>query len=127
MFSGEYEMEDLIQNYQSYATGLLIMTAVGKLFLVTLCLNLGWRGGDIFPIIFSGVAIGFAAAAIIGIDSTFAVPVVTATLFAYIMRKPLAAVALLLLCFPISYIIPMLAAAWAASKIPLPKLLAGAK
>ena len=124
MFSGEYEMEDLMLNYQSYTIGLLILTAVGKLFLVTLCLNLGWRGGNIFPIIFSGVAIGFAVAAIIGIDSTFAVPVVTATLFAYIMRKPLAVVALLLLCFPVSYIIPMLAAAWAASKIPLPKMLA---
>ena len=124
MFSGEHQMGELMLEWESYTAALLITTAIAKLLLVNICINFGWRGGSIFPIIFSGVAIGYAMAMIVGMDGAFAVAVVTSALYAYIMRKPVTVVAVLLLCFPITYIIPLFITAFVVAKIPLPKALA---
>lgn len=124
MFSGEHEMGDLMNDWQSYSVVILIISAIGKLFLVNFCVDLGWRGGNIFPIIFVGVTIGYVMAAIVGMDGSFAVAVTAAALYAYIMRKPLTVVAVLLLCFPLTYILPLTITAVVASKIPVPKIIA---
>lgn len=124
MFSGEQQMGELIAHWQNFTPLVLIVTAMAKLFLVNVCINFGWRGGSIFPIIFSGVALGYALAIILGMDGAFAVAVVTAALYAYIMRKPLTVTAVLLLCFPLTYIVPLLITAFVVSKIPVPKAFA---
>ena len=82
---------------------------------------MGWRGGNIFPTIFSGVVIGYACALILPIDPIFCVAVVTAALTATVMRKPMAVILLLLICFPINGIIPMTIGAVIGGAIPLPK------
>ncbi|NLD20250.1 MAG: chloride channel protein [Clostridiales bacterium] len=123
MFSGEHEMGDLMVQWQVYPVAILIMTGLGKLLMVNICINFGWRGGNIFPIIFAGVAIGYGMAGILGIDGSFTVAVMVAALYTYIMRKPFTVVAVLLLCFPIAYIVPVTLSALAASKIPVPKAL----
>jgi H+/Cl- antiporter ClcA len=118
MFSGEHQMGELMEVWQSESEVSLILTTVMKLILVNLCINLGWKGGSIFPIIFSGVSLGYAVAMIIGIQPVFAVAVATATLCGYIMRKPVMVIGVLLLCFPVTIIIPMTAAAYLGSVIP---------
>lgn len=123
MFSGEHEMGELMDSWQSCSVMVLLLTAIGKLLLVNLCINFGWKGGSIFPIIFAGLCLGYAAAAVTGMDGSFAVAVTIAALYAYISRKPLMVVAVLLLCFPLTYLLPMLLAAFVASKIPVPKAL----
>lgn len=120
MFSGEDEMGELMTAWEGYSPFILILSSVGKLFLVNFCINLGWKGGKIFPIIFSGVALGYAMAMVVGADGTFAVAVTVAAMYGYIMRKPLTTATILLLCFPITYIIPVLAAAFLASLVPAP-------
>jgi len=120
MFSGEHQMGELMEVWQSESEVSMILTTVMKLILVNLCINLGWKGGSIFPIIFSGVSLGYAVAMIIGIQPVFAVAVATATLCGYIMRKPVMVIGVLLLCFPVTIIIPMTAAAYIGSIIPLP-------
>ena len=84
---------------------------------------MGWLGGNIFPLIFSGVSAGYALAAVVGMDGTVAVAVTVAALCSYVMRKPVTVTAVLLLCFPVTYIIPILAAGFIASKIPVPGIL----
>ncbi len=121
MFSGEHDMGLLIEGWRDYSAAILILSAIGKIFLVNLCIDLGWRGGSIFPVIFSGTAMGFAAAMITGADGAFAVAVTAAALCGYTMRKPATVIAVLLLCFPVTYILPLAAAAIAASKVPVPK------
>lgn len=121
MFSGEHQMGELMSQWDEYSVMLLILTAIAKLFLVNVCVNFGWRGGNIFPIIFSGLAIGYAMATVTGMDGSFAAAVTIAALYGYIMRKPVTVVAVLLLAFPITYILPVLAAAFIASKVPVPK------
>lgn len=120
MFSGEHEMGELAVHWAEFSAATLILTAVAKLFLINVCINLGWKGGSIFPIIFSGLTVGYSIALITGIDGSFAVAVCIAALYAYIMKKPVTVAAVLLLCFPVTYIIPIFISAFIASKIPVP-------
>lgn len=120
MFSGEHDMEYLMQNWMQLSAALLLLTALAKIFLVNICISLGWHGGSIFPIIFAGTSLGYAFAQLSGMDGTFAVAVTVAALYGYIMRKPVTVIAVLLLCFPLSYVVPVGVAALAASKIPAP-------
>ena len=119
-FSGEHEMGDLMASWSEYSALTLALTALVKMLLVNLCVGMGWRGGTIFPLIFSGVAAGYAFAAVTGIDPTFAVAAMSAGIYGYISRKPVMTVAVLLLCFPPVYILPLAGAAIIASKVPAP-------
>lgn len=120
MFSGEHQMGELMGCWQDMTTAALILTALAKVFLVNMCVEFGWRGGSIFPVIFTGVCAGYAFAAITGIDATFAVAAMAAGMYAYIGRKAVLTVAILLLCFPVVYIFPIAVSALIASHIPLP-------
>jgi len=121
MFAGEQQMTVVMNSWQSMGFGVLLLTGVVKLLMGNICAEMGWRGGNIFPTIFSGVAIGYACALVIPIDPVFCVAVVTAALTATIMRKPMAVIFLLLICFPINGIIPMTIGAVIGAAIPLPK------
>ncbi len=124
MFSGEHEMGELMRQWQTCSVVVLILTAIGKLLLVNVCINFGWRGGSIFPIIYSGVSLGYAMALVTGMDGAVAVAVTVAAVYAYIMRKPVTVVAVLLLCFPVTYIPAILISSIIASKIPVPEIIA---
>ena len=118
MFSGEHQMGELMEVWQNETAGSLILITVLKLVLVNLCINLGWKGGHIFPVIFSGVSLGYAMAMILGVEPVFAVAVATAALCGYVMRKPVMVIGVLLLCFPVTVIIPLAAAAYLGSIVP---------
>lgn len=115
MFSGEDQLEELMNGWMSFGPALLLLIGISKLFLTNVCISLGWRGGKIFPIIFGGSAIGFAAAGITGGSPVFAVAVVVAALYGSISKKPLVVVAVLMLCFPVAYIVPVAAGAYAGA------------
>lgn len=116
-FSGESQMGELMGTWTSYPLAVLLGSGIAKLAMTSLCFHLGWRGGSIFPVIFSGVAIGYAFAGTVGMDGSYAVAVVTAALCSLVMGKPLTAVAVLLLCFPVTYLPAMVIAAFAASLV----------
>ena len=120
MFSGEHQLETLIDSWQQTSPTVMILTAIVKLALVSFCINFGWRGGSIFPIIFSGALLGYTFALIVGMDGAFAVAMLVSSMYAYIMRKPVAVVMILLLCFPVTYIFPIAVSAIIASKTPTP-------
>lgn len=123
MFSGEEEIAKLGNTYLEYMPVMLLVITLIKVFLINVCINLGWRGGSFFPSIFAGVCLGYACAMLVGIDIAFAVSISTAAFMTTIMRKPLAVSVLLLLCFPASSIIYVLAAAFISSVVPMPKAL----
>ncbi len=114
-FSGEAQIGELMGSWTSYPLLLLLGSGIAKLVMTSFCFHLGWRGGSIFPVIFSGVAIGYAFAGAVGMDGSYAVAIVTAALCSLVMGKPLTAVAVLLLCFPLTYLPAMVIAAFAAS------------
>lgn len=123
MFSGENEIGELMTQYTEYTMIALLIIAVVKLFTTSLCINSGWKGGMFFPAIFAGIALGYSMSYLFPIDPIFAAIVITATEIGLILRKPLVAALILLLCFPISAIPVLLVAAIIGSIIPLPELI----
>jgi H+/Cl- antiporter ClcA len=77
-----------------------------------------WMGGLFFPMIFSGVTVGYGLAALTGADPMLAVVVVTASLVAGVTRKPLLSLSVLALCFPLVDLPVMALAAFASGKVP---------
>jgi H+/Cl- antiporter ClcA len=61
LFSGEAETLEVINHAAEIGALMLIVLALVKLFITTLCLATGWKGGYIFPTMFAGAALGMAA------------------------------------------------------------------
>lgn len=125
MWAGESQMTVLMDSWQSLPVWVLIATGIVKLFMTNWCIETGWRGGNIFPVIFSGICIGYGIAALIPVlDPVFTVAVVVAGLCGGVMRKPIAVVMLLMICFPVEAIVPLCVGAFIAAAIPMPAFLA---
>ncbi len=109
-FSGEAQLGVLIKDPTALTAGALLAFCVVKLLMVNVCVNFGWKGGTIFPMIFSASALGFSMAACIQVISgqnlefAFGAAVAAASMLGFLMRRPVTVVAVLLLCFPLSYI-----------------------
>lgn len=124
MFAGESQMTIIANGWQSLPLLILLLTGIVKLFVTPFCINFGWRGGNIFPVIFAGACIGFACAGFLGIDPVFSVALVVSSLCGCVMRKPLTVALLLMLCFPVR-LLPLIAlAALPSCAIPLPRAFA---
>lgn len=102
-------------------------TGFVKAALTPACIKLGWRGGHFFPVVFSGIALGYGFAQISGADAVFCVAACTSALMGAVMRQPLMAALLLVMCFPLKGVIVMLAAAAIGAAIPLPQALSPQK
>jgi H+/Cl- antiporter ClcA len=61
LFSGETETLEVINRAAEFGAATLIVLGLAKLFVTTLCLSTGWKGGYIFPTMFAGAALGMAA------------------------------------------------------------------
>ena len=123
MFSGEHQINEVMEDPESVGAILLLVIGVVKLLLTNLCIDTGLKGGHFFPVIFSGVSIGCGMSLLLGADMVLCTAVVTATLVGHTMKKPLATVLLLMIVFPLRLIPVMLLAAAAAKFIPTPKIL----
>lgn len=121
MFAGEAQTDMLAEQWTTLGIGVLFATGFLKVLASQVCLGLGWRGGHFFPLIFSGIALGYAAAALFGIDPVFALSVSTAALLGAAMRQPLMVALLLILCFPVKAVVFVLAAACLGAALPVPK------
>lgn len=111
MFSGEEQMAILSESYTTYFPWILILIGFLKLVVTNICIQSGWRGGHFFPVIFAGVAIGYGVAGVTGLDPVFTIALLTSVILGGIIKKPLAVVLLLMLCFPARYIVWMMVGA----------------
>lgn len=100
LFSGQSGTRDLLNSWQTMGAGVLLATCVAKLALTQLCEETGWVGGEFFPLIFCGVAAGYAVAAITGGNPMLAVALSTGALVGAATRKWLLTTCVLALCFP---------------------------
>lgn len=105
MFSGEEQMGELMETFASYSPFFLLGICLLKILMTTFCINLGMKGGHFFPLIFACTCMGFALAGFVfaanpSPHAAFAAAAVTGTVLGAQLKKPLAAVLLLLLCFP---------------------------
>ena len=105
MFAGETQADVLMETYLTIPAGVLIATGLVKAMLTPALINMGWRGGHFFPVIFSGVSLGYGLAILTGADPVFCVAVCTASTMGAVMRQPVMVVGLLLMCFPLKGIV----------------------
>ncbi len=126
MFAGEEQSHMLMESYFTIPAGVLIATGFVKAALTPFCIHMGWRGGHFFPLIFAGVSIGYGFSLLTGADPVSCVAACTAGCMGAVMRQPVMAALLLLMCFPLRGIVIMIAAAAIGAAIPLPRPLAPA-
>lgn len=124
MFAGEHQTKLLMESYLGIPALLLVATAFAKAAVTPACINLGWRGGHFFPLIFCGVSLGYGMALLIGADPIFCVAICTAAVMGSVMRNAIMTTLLLVMCFPLKGVMVMMLAAFVASSIPLPGALA---
>jgi H+/Cl- antiporter ClcA len=60
LFSGEEQSLDLIAHAAEIGVVMLIVLGLVKLFATSLLLATGWKGGYIFPLMFTSIALGLA-------------------------------------------------------------------
>lgn len=123
MFSGGSDMQLIQYDYYQYTPWLLVLIGLVKLFLTNVCIESGWRGGHFFPVIFSGLSIGYGLSTILGTSQILSVVVVTAALLGTILQQPLGALALMVIFFPIEELGWMTVICFAAGCIPIPPVL----
>ena len=75
MFAGEAQIHDLMEDYAVIPAVALIMTGLIKCAITPTCINLGWCGGHFFPLIFSGISLGYGFAVLTGAEPVFCVAV----------------------------------------------------
>lgn len=120
LFAGETQTEELAECWTMLGAGVLIATGFVKVFVTQWCLNLGWRGGHFFPLIFAGISLGYGLAALTGADPVFALCAATGALVGAVMRQPLMTVVLLFLVFPVAGAPVLLVAAAVGALLPVP-------
>lgn len=121
MFAGEVQAEELNEMWMGMSAAVLISTGLVKVAVTALCVNMGWRGGHFFPVIFSGISLGYGMSVLLGLDPVFCLCACTAALLGGVMRNPLMAVLLLFLCFPLEGVVAMAVAAVIGAYLPLPR------
>ena len=121
MFSGGNEIQAIQYEYLGYTPYLLILIGVIKLFLTNICIESGWRGGHFFPVIFSGLSIGYGFSVILGTSQVFSVVVVTGALLGTMLQQPFGALVLSLIFFPVRQAGWMVVASFVGGWLPVPQ------
>jgi len=123
MFSGESQIEIILKTGSEIGVLILILIGVLKIILTNVCIETGLKGGHFFPMIFSGISIGYAFSIIFNINPIISMAVVTSSLVAHILKKPLATVLLLMILFPANLIPIMLASAIISCIVKTPRII----
>lgn len=119
MFSGEEQMYDLVNSWQSWAAPMLFITGLVKMVTINLCISGGWRGGNFFPILFSSTAIGFSLCTILPVDATFVVLTFMAAYTATALGHPVIVSILCMLFAPLNAIPAIVISAYVGGKAHL--------
>ncbi len=122
MFSGEEEIHHLMTEFVEYLPWVLLGIALLKVLITNICIQSGLKGGHFFPLIYAGVAAGYAIAMFLfpeaaGEHVVFAAAVVTSAMLGANMKQPLVVVLLLLICFPVRLVFWLAIGAFSGSSI----------
>lgn len=123
MFSGEKQIYMLLESGTQIGLVILILTSIVKIALTNICNETGLKGGHFFPMIFSGVSMGYAMSILLKMDPIISMAVVTTSFLANILKKPIAVVLLLIIIFPANLIPLMLVTAIISCLFKTPKIL----
>ena len=123
MFSGERQIYLLLGTGAQLGIIVLILSSVLKIVLTNICIETGFKGGNFFPLIFSGTSMGYALSILLNMDPIISMAIVTTSFTASILKKPIAVVLLLMIIFPMNLIPLMLVSAVVACLFKTPEFL----
>jgi H+/Cl- antiporter ClcA len=105
LFSGQHLLQLMYDQTVQLGFWLLLLTALARLFLTSLMLATGWKGGQFLPIMFGGAALGLAVSTLFPvIPASVAALATMGALTAVVLPKPLIALVLMAMMFPLEYL-----------------------
>lgn len=105
LFSGQHQLQQAYDQAAQLGFWILLLIGLARLLLVNLLLASGWKGGQFLPIMFSAAALGLSVSVLFPVVSVpAAVLAVMAGLIAVVLPRPLIALVLMALMFPIQYV-----------------------
>lgn len=129
MYSGEFQILPFLKTARSITPSFLLIIAIVKTFTTNIGFSMGWRGGKIFPAIFTSTAIGISLSFYLPVQTEIVVAVVIVCAVTTIISRPLLTSILLILLLPVELTFFILSAAYIAYLIvkllkiiiPIPK------
>lgn len=117
LFSGHEGLKQVSELFYSEGGWFLLIAAGVKIIAASICLATGWKGGRFFPIMFAGAAAGLGLAHFFpAISPTLGLGVTMSATLAYVLKKPVATIVLLIFFLPANlYVLMALAAFMAAT------------
>lgn len=103
LFSGEFSIQGFAQKCLSMSPMFLLLFALIKATVTNAGFSLGWRGGTIFPAIFSSLSVGALAAHYLAWMPRLTVAITVTTSITIILERPLLTAVLLWLLLPIQF------------------------
>lgn len=108
MFSGQTSLGMVPEKFFQYSFIFLLGVVFIKLIFLEICLNTGWIGGDIFPIVFASILLGFSFTHLFtSFDTIFIAAVVATSMSITILKSPLGIALFISLFFPLN-ILPLI-------------------
>ncbi len=121
LFSGQAGLNDLLIHGQQMGGGLLVLTGLAKVLALGVCVSTGWKGGEFFPIMFAGAAIGLGTACLIpAIHPMVGLATVMTAATAALLKKPLATILIVVLYMPSALIVPITVGAFMGAAVSFP-------
>lgn len=103
MFSGQTSLGMVPEKYFQYSFLFLVGLVILKLVFLEICLNTGWVGGDIFPIVFASILLGFSLTHLFsGFDVVFIAAVTATAMGITILKSPIGISLFIALFFPLN-------------------------
>lgn len=115
LFSGHEGVRSLMSTYALTAGVTLILIALAKSLTTNILLATGWKGGQFFPVMFAGAAIGMGLANIFGLPPMVGLVAGMTAMLAVTVGKPLFAGILVIFFFPPNLYITVAVATLTAS------------
>lgn len=105
LFSGQHLLNPMFEQAFQLGFWTLFLTGLARLFLTSLMLNTGWKGGQFLPIMFAGSALGLSVSVLFPVvPISVAVLGAMSALLAVVLPKPLFALVLMAFMFPFEYV-----------------------
>jgi H+/Cl- antiporter ClcA len=103
LFSGQTSLGQVPDKYLHYSMFFLLVVVLLKLVFLEVCLQTGWVGGDIFPIVFASILFGFTLSqAFSSFDILFVTSVLASSMAITIIDSPIGVTLFIALFFPVN-------------------------
>lgn len=109
LFSGQHSMHLVVTFAKEVPFYILIIFSIIKILLLSICINTGWKGGDIFPLLFASFLQGYAISSLFpNIDYLLIIATLSTAFLTTVSSHIIVVLLFISLFFPLKYIVVIL-------------------